>query len=666
MRTKRIRSLTPPLAMIVAMMLLFLISACSWQEPVSLESLQQAERALAEGRIQQAKSLLESALEIDRAHAEANFLYAKTLQAMQQFPRAYAHTLRAIALDPDNIPYALAALALEMRAQRWPAVQQRLTKLGLSDAQKAPYYAQLYAAKGEWEKALQHYKLGLGRLPQNPNELPYEHPHSTANLAAGAAIAAWHLDLQQQAHDYLLQAQSFPSQRLTQLATSQLTQDPAPLRAWLEQHPGDTAFQLRVANYEVKQGHFQAALARLQNARQLRPQRVDILLKLGELLLQMQAEPLLNQLIREITPDTPQREGALHYLQGLKQLSLQQYKAAATSLQHAYYLLPQRAKLTLSYGVALYASGDSVQAENILSKALQSLPQSSTGYLALADAQLAQGHGQAALISARKAQQLAPQWVAAALTLARSQQASKQYHQALDTITRALQQHPQQAQLLIFLGRLRLALGQPEEAESALRQALLLTPQNGPQEAPALVGLLDALLLQNKTDEALALVSTDESNPVLVRLKATIQLRNGQAQEALHSMGKLSVKAQKNPASQLLMTRAIQQTQGDQAALSYLGKPTLPILLLMQASLLGNLQRWQEAEMCYRTLLWHLPKSPQALNGLAWSLSQQDGSEQYQQALQEALQKARQAQLLAPDNLAIKHTLHTLIQSQEI
>ncbi len=132
----------------------------------------------------------------------------------------------------------------------------------------------------------------------------------------------------------------------------------------------------------------------------------------------------------------------------------------------------------VSQASAALQTGQVVEAQALLNKALSIDAHNSNGLALLAIIDVVQNRQESARAQAQNAVELAPESAAAGLALSYAQQAMFDVDGALNTLLKSAEANPDKVEVLARLAELQLAVGQFDQALATIDRAVAITPAN--------------------------------------------------------------------------------------------------------------------------------------------------------------------------------------------
>ncbi|MCB1734809.1 MAG: tetratricopeptide repeat protein [Gammaproteobacteria bacterium] len=336
---------------------------------------------------------------------------------------------------------------------------------------------------------------------------------------------------------------------------------------------------------------------------------------------------------------------------------------AKTLLDRAVATSPKDPLVHQTLGLIAQARVELDLAEQHYRQALSSDASLILSHVGLAEVQLAAGRPLEAVSAARKALELNPKSERALLALGSGRAALGELGNARQAFDDALAITPDNIEALVQRGRLGIRQQNPESALADFDHALSLEPKQG----AALLGKLDALFQLKRSDDAFAeldrrLTDTPD-NTFLQRLKGTLLIRSGRGAEAVGLLQAVFDKEPSNPASALLLARAMLAANDQSGAMQMLKtaepQSTTPLPLRMyRAQIADDTGDLPTAIEIYRSVLAQAPDYVSALNNLAWALHR------HQDPAGEAIKLARRAYSLDATSVSVADTLGVILTDE--
>ena len=378
---------------------------------------------------------------------------------------------------------------------------------------------------------------------------------------------------------------------------------------------------------------------------------IEVLMRQGK---RPEAAEINSQILKESPTDNDARGLAATFL-----LDRGDIAKALAELQEVVTRAPSNVVARYNLGRAHAARGEYEQARQQFQKAIELQPDYVLARLALAELQVGHGDYEAAGKTAEAILAIDKGSLNARLIQSAALMGQRKFgdsHALLDTMLKA---NPGSPDVLFQLGVVNLAEGKYKDAEDSFRRSYQLNPAN----SRGLLGIVETLLAQNKSDEALKLLQ-GESAKAPTRLDLQLALGNtavraGKLDLAIQTFNGMLSRMDKGRAQGDIYLRIGEsyRRKGDpNSAVQALQKAreTLPdnvVVLSTLALLLDSADRKPEAKQVYEATLKLDPDNAVALNNLAFLLAETGGD------LDDALTKAQRAKQLKSDLLEISDTL---------
>jgi tetratricopeptide (TPR) repeat protein len=378
---------------------------------------------------------------------------------------------------------------------------------------------------------------------------------------------------------------------------------------------------------------------------------IEVLMRQGK---RSEAAEINSQILKESPTDNDARGLAATFL-----LDRGDIAKALAELQEVVTRAPANPVARYNLGRAHAARGEYEQARQQFQKAIELQPDYNLARLGLAELQVGHGDYEAAGKTAEAILTIDKGSLNARLIQSAALMGERKFadsHALLDTMLKA---NPGSPDVLFQLGVVNLAEGKYKDAEDSFRRSYQLNPAN----SRGLMGIVETLVAQHKSDEALNLLK-GESEKAPSRLDLQLLLGNtavraGKFDLAIQTFNGLLSRMDKGRAQGDIYMRIGEtyRRKGDpNSAVQALQKAreTLPdniVVLSTLALLLDNSERKTEAKQVYEATLKLDPNNAIALNNLAFLLAETGGD------LDDALTKAQRAKQLKSDLLEISDTL---------
>ena len=550
---------------------------------------------LSAGKPQDAKDRALLILHSNPKHAEAQILLSQADLALGNREDALEEARKATEMAPER---AAGFLNLALMQERTGAVAE--AENSLKKAQSAEptsinpllTLGNLYQQQRRWSDAERQFQAAIALAPKNP--MPR------------VALAGL----------YLHQGQEPLAEKTLMDAKHQLGDDPAGYRLlgdfYLSRGQNAkalTEFAALSGQYKndlsVQKSYVQLLILnrRLEEAERLTdflfnkmPQDAEVLILKGQIQLQQKKIDESIQTLQQARKNAPDNASG-HYQLGLAYKEKGDTQQAESEWREAVRLRPGLVEAWLALGASAAQRRDWRTLEEVSNQVKKSSPNRIEGYLDHATARVNQGDMLGAEADLIRVQQLAPD----------------------SEVSYAKQ------------GELRLAQRRPGDAENLFRQALA----HNPDYPEALRGLVQALLLKNRSADALTFVRDQITrNPTssgLYLLQAELFLQTKQTEVARSSLTRAVELDNKNVRALALLAQL--QAAGGQPDLA-IGNyqraiavaPADAGLYVALGSAYESIGNWQQAETTYQKVLTIQPENALASNNLAYLMLEHGGS----------------------------------------
>ena len=380
--------------------------------------------------------------------------------------------------------------------------------------------------------------------------------------------------------------------------------------------------------------------------------KIEVLMHQGK---KTEAADLNSQILKQ-NPNDPESRGlAATFL-----LDSGDVNRAILDLQSVVTAAPDNAIARFNLGRAHAARGELEQARQSFQKAIELRPDYLPPRLALAEVQVERGEFEASIKTADGVLQIDRGNFTARLLQSAALLGEKKYADARVMLDQMLKVIPNSPDVYFQLGMVNLAEARYKEAEDTFRKTYELNPAN----ARGLLGIVQTLLAQNKTDQAVQILQSETEkapNRLEFRLalaRTSVQL--GKYDMAIAEYQKVLDALDKNSKirGQIYMeVGATYRRKGDDSnAVVNMQKareivPENVQVLTELAVTLEHAGKIPEAKQVYEAAIKLDPNNGVALNNLAFLLAEHNGD------LDEALSKAQRAKQLMPNTAEVSDTL---------
>lgn len=365
-----------------------------------------------------------------------------------------------------------------------------------------------------------------------------------------------------------------------------------------------------------------------------------------------------SQLVESILKDDPKDNEAISMRAALmlQAGTREQIQQAINDLQMVVSRQPENHVLRFNLARALIAKGDWDAARVQLQEALKQRPDHSLSRLALAQVYVAKNDFANALETANQILKAEPNNLPARLFKTSAQIGMREFDQAATDLNAMLAQNPRISDAQFQLATVQMARKQFAEAESTLRQFR----KDHPTDPRGLGGLVESMLLQDKTEPALTMLKAE-----LERAPDRSDIRGMYATTALKAKrfdlakGEFQTLVDKNPKSTDLLLAfgtALREMGDYEGARAQFVKaralsPNEVGPYLNEAIVYEKQGKYKEALPVYREILKRDPDNPVALNNVAYMMAESGAG------LDEALSLANRALQKVPNSLDIADTV---------
>jgi putative PEP-CTERM system TPR-repeat lipoprotein len=608
-----------------------------------------AEQLMAADRPQDAGGHIDTMLSQAPRHPYANYLGGLHAYGRQDYPTATERLQVVLSVTPENLAAQALLGAVKVQQEQYAQAISLLSEVVSRQPDDVRARLMLAAAlrrSGQPEQAAEVLAQGISESADNPVAL------ATIGQAAGEDLDSVIASLERSART-----------------------DPAARSA-----------QLDFARTLLEQGNVGPAMTMLQqpeiaagDEQLLRRQFLAVAaLRSGD------AEAALAE-ARAMMEDYPDNPAAYNLAGGIY-MALDRLDEARAAFEQARSLDPERTQTILNMGLLAVAEGDLDAAARYLEQGLSTGAENASAMMALAQVELQRGNTERAGQWLERAVTAAPETIQPRIALTRFYFRTNQPAAALEAANEAVELSPNSPVTLGLRGMAQLAVGDAEAAVASLRSAV---DQAG--DSPQLrVALARAQALAgDETAARSTLQALYQERPELVRAGYSLgllQIRAGDTQAALDTAERIQAQERGGAIGALLAGQAHSAAGDTQAAIDAYQKavdaglrdalgplvavrvkagmetPEQPLLAWLEnhpddGAARLSLAQWytqrnayaQAAEQ-YEILAEATDRQNAALlNNLAWVY--------HQSADPRALETARQAHALAPENPAVADTL---------
>jgi tetratricopeptide (TPR) repeat protein len=568
-----------------------------------------------QGVLPKAAHLLHKAQSQDTNDVEAQLYLGQTLEGLGDAASARREALAILTRQPTHEQALLLFVDTCVQTNDLAQARARLEGLRGSMGQRPGYLVALGTVlwrQGDWPSAAAAFRQALAADPKS--------------APAHASLASFCI------------------------LSNDLKEAASHLKAAAEGAPLHSVYRLKYAEFLTQTGQLVESRHLLEDLTKRAPDFLPAWLRLSELALASNRPQEAEASLKRILSQDPVNYHAL-VLGARLRLTRQETAGAVQDLEKLRALYPKVPEACFHLALAHLANNEPPKAAAALGQALAMAPNYAEAELLLAEVNLLSGRTEAALSSLAGLVQRQPQMYKAWLDLGRACQANRNLEGALDTYQRMTALFPKAPQAYWLAGTVLRAQQKPAPARAAFEKALELAP-NQPAFLEALIGLdiqeqrfpaalqrLQAPLQQQPKSAALrvllasvhlaagntplaeaALLQAIELDPASSAPYLTLARLYAGADRKAEALAKLSALTAKRPedASAHMLMALIHQAGADYAA----------------------------ARLAYEKVLQINPKSVQALNNLAYLLSEHLNQ---LDAAFECATKARQAAPADPD-----------------
>jgi tetratricopeptide (TPR) repeat protein len=352
-------------------------------------------------------------------------------------------------------------------------------------------------------------------------------------------------------------------------------------------------------------------------------------------------------------PDAKSLDGSLKLDQG-------DVLRAQTELQQVVTQSPDNPVAHFNLGRAYVMRQEWEQARQQFAKAIELRGDYLAAHLAMAQLQASRGDFNASIKAAQLALTVDPNNLGARLIQVAALINLKKYPEAHAMLNALLARRADSPDVLFQLAVLNLVENKYKDAETTFRKVYDMNPTN----PRGLLGLTETLIVEGKTDQALATLQTEaDKTPARVDLQVALADAAGRTgrfdvaiqhyQHATDSMDK----ADRRRADVMLRMGEAYRRKGDlQNAIACLEKarefhPESTLILSNLALVLDQANRWDEARKVYQVALKLDPTNAVSLNNLAFLEAEHGGD------LNEAQTLAQRARQFLPNRPEVADTL---------
>ena len=333
---------------------------------------------------------------------------------------------------------------------------------------------------------------------------------------------------------------------------------------------------------------------------------------------------------------------------------------AINELQAVVTARPDNFVARFHLGRAHFAKGEYEQARQQFEKAIELRPDYIPPRLALSQVALARGDSDSALKYSEQVLKQNPQSGAARLLQSAALMRMQKFNESRTVLNQLVAANPKQPDTLLEIGVLDLMEKKFGEAGEVFHRAYEADPSN----ARGLLGQAEALILQNKVDDAVKLIAAESQKyPNRLDLRrdlANLKGRAGRYDEALQDYNFLLAKYKDSPrlegeifAQEGVVFNLKRDTPSAIEAYKRAKEliPESTMVLNNLALLLDNTGQHVEARKIYEQSISRDPSNPEALNNLAYLMAETGGN------LDEALTLATRAKQKLPTLYEVSDTI---------
>jgi tetratricopeptide (TPR) repeat protein len=659
-------------------------SGCSRDPNVrKLKYFQSGERYFQQSKYPEAAVQFLNATRVDPAYAAAHYQLAQSYMKMQQWPPAYQELAHAAELDPDNLQVHLDLTNLMIAGHNLDQAQEQvdlLLKKWPNQWQVHLMASSLLAARDKVADAITEMNkaitlepgrsdsyLTLGLLQQKNNQpddaetsfkkaIELDPKSARAQLILGSyyqSRSRWS-DAEQQFRNAISSDRTNPEARgvLARLYLVEGKKSDAveSLRQAKTDFPNNSIGYRLLGDFYFAVGDMDQATAEYSTLLQEHPKDIQVKKNYVQLLILKNRMAEAGKLNDEVLNAYPKDSDAL-VNRGQMQIVGGNLNDASATLQAALQNDPENALAHYYFGIVLEKSGNSGRAETEWREALRLRPN-------LVDAQrnlagVAMRKNDMAALDAAATQIIAFQPASPDGYALRAISRINRGHfkDAEDDIRKAIEVAPQNSVGYVQLGGLRFVQKQYDQAEEAYQQAL----DRDLNSNDALRGLINALLMQNQMDKAIATATAQiakaPGNSGFYDLLGTVLFRNKRDLNGAEAALQKSVELDHN-SDAVIKLGEVQAAQGetDQAIATYQqaakDHPRNANFHILLGEIYESKHDWKSAQAAYQQALDLAPNDPLASNNLANVMLQLGGNLDAAMAL---AQTARRAMPESPD-----------------
>jgi tetratricopeptide (TPR) repeat protein len=581
----------------------------------------------ASGRFEDAKSRAQAVLQREPRNVEAQILYANSLAGLKDLDGAITEIEQAAELDPSQgrvqANLGLLQLAKGNREQAEAAFRKAVAiDPGSVDARLA--LAGFLWSVGDVAGVEGELKGVLKAQPR----------HSTANRTLATLYVLT---------NRVVEAEPF---------FKRLTEDAADERPWIA-----------LADYYVIRGKTDEAIAIL--ARLAADERTFAVgkTKLAMLAYDERRTADARQFLREVLDKDPKSAPAL-LMRARLSIAESKWDEALADIQATIAVEPQAIGAHYLLGVVQAEKGKLEDATAAFNETLRLNPRASAAYFQLARVHLARRNTDDAIKAARQALDARPSFAPARLVLVDSLIAKADLAQAERELRALPPQVSRSADVLVRAARIAAGRGQMEVARTSFSRAL----DADPKSIDALSGLAAADIAANRTADARARVEArltqSPRDGRLLMTAATVYIADKDFKKAEEMLRRaIEVDPSSLVAYNTLGQLYVIENRLDEALASFEqldkahGSTATASLVAM---ILQAQNKTDEAVKRFEAILERDPNAVMAANNLAWIYAERG------QNLDRALQLARRASELRPDEPQIRDTIGWVYYKQQL